>query len=94
MLVVGRGTGAYRPAELRCGGLHCAEPVDDLVMLGKPVFLMFREDHLTVRDNVEDAIRPFYEHAVELQCFFDTGRQTGGLGEVLSTYAVGDRKLH
>ena len=63
-------------------------------MLRKSVFLMFREDHFAVRDDVEDATRPFHEHAVELQCFFDTDRQTGGLGEVLSTYAVDDRNLH
>ena len=62
-------------------------------MLGKPLALVLREDHLIIDDDVEDAIATLNQRRVDAERFLDAGRQTGGLGTVLSPPAVGNRDL-
>ena len=65
-------------------------PSDDLCWFGKPRLLVLREDHLAVRHDIEDAVAALDQLGFELERVLDLGRQTGGLGKILSTAAVGD----
>jgi hypothetical protein len=52
------------------------------------------EDPLPVRHDVEDAVVALDELRLDAEFLLDRGRQTGGPGQVVSAYAVGDRDLH
>jgi len=67
---------------------------EDFVLFGETTCLMFREDELTVTDDVIDTARPLEESRNRAELRFDPGRQTGGPGAVVSTRAVGDRDVH
>lgn len=63
---------------------------EDLCVCGEPVDFVFAEDHFAVGDDVEDAAAAFDERCFCAGCLFNCCRQTGGLGGVVSLYAVGD----
>lgn len=48
------------------------------------------EDQVAVGHDVEHAVIPLYQLGVDAERAADGGRQTGGLGEVLSAGAVFD----
>lgn len=80
------------------GGALCgaagAQGVDDLGVLGKAFLGVLGEDEVAVRDDVEHTVGPFDQLGVDAERVLDGGRQTGGLGQVLSTGAVGNRQRH
>ena len=41
---------------------------------------VLRKDHLAIGHDIENPVATFNEFGVDLQCFLDLGRQTGGLG--------------
>src|SRR5579871_1202003 len=72
-------------------GLHeLLERSQDLVLLGESSGLVLREDHLPVDDDVEDAVLPLDQLRIDPRSLLDRGRQTGGLGRVVSNDAVRD----
>jgi len=51
-------------------------------------------DELVVDFDVKDSAAAFDERGVDVDCFLDCCRQTGGLWEVVSSAAVFDRYVH
>lgn len=84
--------GAYRPTCLRDALCNAAgaEGVDDLGVLGEALRGVLGEDQVAVGHDVEYAVIPLYQLGVDAERAADGGRQTGGLGEVLSARAVFD----
>lgn len=71
-----------------------AELVEDLVVLGKAAGLFLAEQELIAGFHVENSAVAGDELCFDVVCVLDRGRQTGGLGEVISLGAVGDADLH
>ena len=69
----------------------CPQHVDHFVVLRESPGFVLREDHLIIDNDVEDAIATLNERRVDAERLPDAGRQTGGLGAVLSPPAIGDR---
>jgi hypothetical protein len=67
---------------------------EDLILLREAPFGMLREEELAVDDDVEDPIVSLKERGLYARVLVNSGRQTGGLGEVVSAYAIGDLDLH
>jgi hypothetical protein len=63
-------------------------------VLGKAALLVFAEDHLAAGDDVEDSPGCFDEPGLDADFLFDFGRQTGGLRQIVSLSAIGDRDFH
>jgi hypothetical protein len=63
-------------------------------MLGKTVGLMFRKDQVAVHLDVKNAVGAFDEFRLRSELPLDGVRQTGGFGQVVSFYTVGDGYLH
>lgn len=55
---------------------------------------MTRIDQLTVDFDVVDSAASTDKFSVNLECFLDPGRQTGGSGEKVSLAAIFDRDFH
>jgi hypothetical protein len=55
---------------------------------------VLREDHLSVELDVEDAIIALDQARLYGELLLNLGRQTGGLRQVVSAYAVFDRDFH
>ena len=93
--VVGTGLRRIERTASHCGsGGKGAERVDDLVGLGKPLFLLLREHEGPIGGHVELAAGADHQVDVDAEYLLDGGRQTGGLGQVVSNLAVADRHLH
>ena len=75
-------------------GSSLLQRVDDLLMFREPLRLVLRKDQLTLRLDVEDTVGPFDELGVEAKPLLDLGRQTGDLGQVVSTNAVRNGDVH
>jgi len=75
-------------------GRALGQRVDDFLVIWEAPGLVFAVDELAVRLDVENAAGPFDEIGLDAELFLDSGRQTGGLGEVASDAAVGDGDLH
>ena len=92
--VVGTGLRRIERTASHCGsGGQGAERVDDLVGLGKPLFLLLREHEGPIGGHVELAAGADHQVDVDAEYLLDGGRQTGGLGQVVSNLAVGVRVL-
>jgi hypothetical protein len=63
-------------------------------VLGEAAGFFLAVDEAAVGDDVEDSAAAFDELGGDACFGFDCIRQTGGLGEVVSLYAVGDGNLH
>ena len=55
---------------------------------------VLREDQSAIDGDVEHPRIPLDEIGINAELFLDCGRQTGGLGQVASTNAVGDLDVH
>jgi hypothetical protein len=66
----------------------------DLIVLGEPARLVLGEDEVSVHDDIEDSPAALDQLRLDIELFGDSGRQTGGLREVVSGYAVGNRYVH
>lgn len=64
------------------------------MVLGKAADLLLAEQELIAGFHVENSAVAGDELGFDVVCFLDRGRQTGGLGEVVSLGAVGDADLH
>ena len=64
------------------------------MVLGEPALLMLGEDELSVDDDIEDSPGALEQLRLNTEFLGDPGRQTGGLREVVSGYAVGNRYVH
>jgi hypothetical protein len=67
---------------------------EDLLGLREATGLVLRVDPLAVHDDIEDPVVTFDELWLYAYLVLDEGRQTGGLGQVVSTHAVLDEDLH
>ena len=67
---------------------------DDLLGLREAVFRALGEDELVVGDDVELTAGARDDVGVDAERLRDRGRQTGGLWQVVSNFAVADRHLH
>ena len=76
------------------GAALARELLENLFVLGEAAGLVLGVDLLPVDDDVEDAAAPLDELRIDADLFLDSGRQTGGLGEVASLHAVLDEDLH
>jgi GNAT superfamily N-acetyltransferase len=63
-------------------------------MIGKPMRLVLRENLLPVYGNVECAAVARDDHGVQPELTLNRGRQTGGLGTIVSTNAIRDGDVH
>jgi hypothetical protein len=74
--------------------LACACPGGDrsldLASGGKAAYLLLREDELAVQLDVEDAAASLDQLGPRAQLLLQLVRQTGGAGQVVSSYAVLD----
>jgi hypothetical protein len=61
---------------------------------GEAAGLVLGIDQLPIRFDVEDSVGTLDELWIDAELFFDPGRQTGGLREVVSGDAVGDGHAH
>ena len=66
----------------------------NLAVFRKPIDVEFRKDLVAIDGDVENSMVTFDQFAVRREFPRDFGRQTGGLRQVVSTTAVGDRDLH
>jgi len=83
-------TDATSPVWARSSRMLRAKVLKDLIVLGKPTRLELGEDELSVHDDIEDSPAALDELRLDTQLSRDLGRQTGGLWEVVSGYAVGN----
>jgi hypothetical protein len=51
---------------------------------------MFRKDELPIHDNIKDAVATFDQLRRDAELVRDFCRQTGGLREIVSGYAIGN----
>jgi len=51
---------------------------------------MLGEDELPVHDNIKDPVAALDQLRLDAELFRDFGRQTGGLREIVSGYAIGN----
>jgi len=63
-------------------------------MLRETFSLVLRKDHGSLGDNVENTVRALDKLRFNTERFFDFDRQPGGLREILSTAAIGNRNFH
>ena len=63
-------------------------------MLWKAVRRVLRKNQVAVHLDVKDTVTAFDEFRFSAECFFYGGRQTGGLGQIVSFYTVGYGNLH
>ncbi len=63
-------------------------------MRGKPERFVFAVNQLTVQLNVKNAALALHKVNVDLLCLPDRGRQTGGLGCVVSHDTIRDPHFH
>ena len=66
----------------------------NLVVFGKAVHFVFGENHLSVHDDIEDPAAAFDEFRLDAGVLLDRIRQTGGLGRVVSLYAILNGNVH
>lgn len=71
-----------------------AQKRQNLIVLRKTPDLVLREDASAVDFDVEDAVLALDEPGFDTELAANCGRQTGGLGQVVSRYAVGDGDPH
>ena len=72
----------------------CPQVGNDLRVLGKPVRLVLRENLLPVDGHVEHAAVVGNDLGLQRQLTLNRSRQTGGVGAVVSTNAIGDGDVH
>jgi hypothetical protein len=63
-------------------------------VLGEPTRAALRKEELVVSEDIKDAVATLHESRFDPEYLLDLSRQTGGLGKVVSTRAVGNRDLH
>jgi hypothetical protein len=79
-------------SEVRCSLL--SKEFEHFFGHGKPPDLVLGKDQLSIGDDVKDAALALDQLGLDAELFTDQGRQTGGLREKLSGYAIGDRDTH
>ena len=82
------------PAGASASAREDGDLVEDLVVLGEAAGVVLGIDEFTVHLDVKDALAAFDELGFDVPSLPDCRRQTGGVGEVVSNDAVGDRDLH
>ena len=63
-------------------------------MCGKPERLVLAVNQFPVQLNIKNATLALHKINVDLSCLLDRGRQTGGLGCVVSHDTIRDPHLH
>ena len=71
-----------------------ADPGDDVHVVREALAAAPAVDHLPVHGDLVDPLLALDEFSVDIELFLDSGRQTGGLREVVSLDAIGDSDLH
>ena len=67
-----------------------AKKLKHFVVPGKATDLVLREDELFIHDNIKDAVAALDQLRFDAELVRDFGRQTGGLWEIVSGYAIGN----
>ena len=71
-----------------------ADGLDNFVVLREPLLGLLREQHFSIYCDVKLTATAWYDICLDIQRILDCGRQTGGLREIVSNFAVADRELH
>ncbi len=87
------GRQEHRTAVLHASVLS-VQLLQNLFMRGKPERFLFAVNQLTVQLNIKDAAFALHQINVDLLCLLDRGRQTGGLGCVVSHDTIRDLHFH
>lgn len=66
----------------------------NFLVFGKSIDLMLREDQATINFHVKNAALALDQFGIDAIGVFNGGRQTGGLGRVVSHYAIGNLNVH
>ncbi len=75
-------------------GLQFGDTVEDFRMFRESAGFLLAVDQLTVDFDVEDSPAAFDEFGLNAELRLDRVRQTGGLGRVVSLYAILNRNVH
>jgi hypothetical protein len=75
-------------------GLLRGQLRQDLVVGREATGFVLGVDALAIDDDIEDAVLAADQARLGARLLPDSGRQTGGPGQVVSTHAVGDLDLH
>jgi len=67
-----------------------AKRLKDLIVQGEAACLVLGENEIPVNNHIEDAAFALDQLRLRAEVFGYCGRQTGGLGKVVSRYTVGD----
>ena len=78
----------------RLGALEVADLFEDLVILREATQCLLREDQIAVGNDLEDTAAAIDQLCLDAELALDGGRQTGGLGAVVSFHAVFDGDSH
>lgn len=66
----------------------------NFLVFGKSIDLMLREDQATINFHVKNAALALDQFGIDAIGVFNGGRQTGGLGRVVSHHAIGNLNVH
>jgi len=70
--------------------LLLAKKLKNFVIPREATDLMLRKDELPIHDNIKDAVATFDQLRLDAELIRDSCRQTGGLREIVSGYAIGN----
>lgn len=70
--------------------LLLAKKLKNFVVPGEATNLVLRKDELSIHDDIKDAIVALDQLRLNAELIRDFGRQTGGLREIVSGYAIGN----
>jgi hypothetical protein len=85
--------GRARP-QVKIRSLLLRELLHNLAGLGESAFLQLREDEFAVFSNLEGSAGRADKFGLHPRCLLDFGRQTGGLGRVVSHHTILNADLH
>lgn len=64
--------------------------VENFILFGKSPFLKFGKNQPAINFDFKNAAATLNQFGVDTGLFLDPGRQTGGLGQIISFSAVGN----
>jgi hypothetical protein len=71
-----------------------AQSLNDFRSVRESVFVVLGKNQNTISSNIEDAAATLDEVGLHSEFLKNFGRQTGGVRQIISTYAIFDRDMH
>lgn len=68
--------------------------IDDFGILGEPVLTVLGKHNFSVNFDVKDSGTALDQRGINAKLTSQIGRQTGGLGQIVSLTAISDRYIH